>query len=169
MSAAIFVDTNVFVYSRQSNEPLKQPRAQQWIERLWKDQRGRTSLQVISETYVTLTRKIRPALPQDQAWEYVRTLFAWNPQALDEDVARGARLVEQRYGLSWWDSLIVSAAQIQNCAILLSEDMKEGAAYGSVTVRSPFSLHVAEEETVYAAEVMPTHRARGRPQRRIAA
>src|SRR5688500_292061 len=57
MNALIFVDTNVFVYSRQTNEPFKQPCAARWVERLWKDQTGRTSVQVLNELYVTLTRK----------------------------------------------------------------------------------------------------------------
>jgi predicted nucleic acid-binding protein len=35
MSAPIFVDTNVLVYAKQANEPLKQPVAAQWMERLW--------------------------------------------------------------------------------------------------------------------------------------
>jgi len=75
MIAPVFVDADVFVYSLQANEPLKRSIAAEWIERLWKDQAGRTSLQVISEAYVTLTRKIRPALATEVAWEYVAALL----------------------------------------------------------------------------------------------
>jgi predicted nucleic acid-binding protein len=35
--------------------------------------------------------------------------------------------VQQRYRLSWWDSLIVAAAQLQACSLLLSEDTANGA------------------------------------------
>lgn len=155
------------VYARQANEPVKQPLAAQWLERLWREQLGRTSVQVLSETYVTLTRKINPALAAADAWGYVSTLFAWDPQPVDAAVARRARDIEQRYHLSWWDSLIVSAAQLQNCAMLLSEDMQDGALFGSVTVRSPFTLGISEAPAAYAAvpDVTRPHRSRGRPRR----
>ncbi len=167
MSAAVFVDSNVLVYARQANEPVKQPLAAQWLERLWREQLGRTSVQVLSETYVTLTRKINPALAAADAWGYVSTLFAWDPQPVDAAVARRARDIEQRYHLSWWDSLIVGAAQLQNCAMLLSEDMQDGALFGSVTVRSPFTLGISEAPAAYAAipDVTRPHRPRGRPRR----
>jgi predicted nucleic acid-binding protein len=167
MIAPVFVDANVFIYSRQANEPLKQPLAAEWIERLWKEQVGRTSLQVISETYVTMTCKIKPALASEVAWEYVRSLFTWGPQPLDAQVTQRARDIEQRYRLSWWDSLIVSAAQIQNCVLLLTEDLQDHAVYGSVTVRNPFKLSVSEAPAIYAAvaRVSQRHRPRGRPKR----
>lgn len=167
MSAAVFVDTNVLVYAQQANEPVKQPLAARWLERLWREQLGRTSMQVLGETYVTLTRKIDPALAAADAWEYVSTLFAWGPQPVDAAVARRARDIEQRYRLSWWDSLIVSAAQLQNCPMLLSEDLQDGAVFGSVVVRSPFTSGVSDERAPYTAipDVTPPHRPRGRPKR----
>ncbi len=167
MSAAIFVDSNVLVYARQANEPVKQPLAAQWLERLWRDQLGRTSVQVLGEAYVTLTRKINPALAAAEAWGYVSTLFAWDPQPVDAAVARRARDIEQRYRLSWWDSLIVSAAQLQNCSILLTEDLQDGAFFGSVTVRSPFTLGVSDTPTAYSVvpDVTRPYRRPGRPRR----
>lgn len=167
MTAPIFVDANVFVYSRQANEPVKQPLAAEWIERLWKDQTGRTSLQVISETYVTLSRKIKPALAAEEAWDYVRPLFAWSPQPIDAEIAQRAHEIELRYRLSWCDSLIVSAAQAQNCSVLLTEDLQDHAVFGSVTVRNPFLLAVSEAPAIYADVPRATrrHRPRGRPKR----
>lgn len=88
MSAAVFVDSNVLVYARQANESVKQPLALNWLERLWRDQLGRTSVQVLSETYVTLTRKIDPAFAAADAWGYVSTLSAWHPQPVGAAVAR---------------------------------------------------------------------------------
>ena len=74
MSAPIFVDTNVLVYAHQANELIKQPIATQWIERLWQEQCGRLSMQVLSEYYVTLTRKVKPPRPAADAWDDVRAL-----------------------------------------------------------------------------------------------
>ena len=166
MTAPTFVDTNIVVYCRQAREHVKQPRAAHWLDRLWRDQLGRTSIQVIGESYVTLTRKITPPLPQDAAWEYVETFFAWDPQPLNEETVSRGRQIEQRYRLSWWDSLIVSAAQLQNCPILLSEDLQHGARYGSVTVCNPFLDMATDVQIEYNAPIAPhPYRPRGRPRR----
>ena len=86
MTAPVFVDTNVFVYARQSREVQKQPLAAEWLNRLWREQLGRTNLQVLNECYVTLTRRIVPAPRPGDAWEYVRSLLAWNPLAIDAEL-----------------------------------------------------------------------------------
>ena len=165
MTARIFVDTNVFVIAKQAREPVKQPLAAQWLERLWTEQSGRTSVQVLNEYYATMTRKIKPAVPPADAWDDVRNLMIWNPQAMDLELLHRGREVEQRYHLSWWDSLIVAAAQLQNCVLLLTEDLQDRSVYGSVTVRNPFTCSVSEDLAPYDVEQLPghSHPKRGRP------
>lgn len=167
MTARIFVDTNVFVYAKQASEPLKQPLATRWLERLWEEQTGRTSVQVLNEYYTTLTHKIKPALPAADAWDDIKSLIAWNPQAMDLELLHRGREIEQRYGLSWWNSLIVGAAQLQNCVLLLTEDLQDRSVYGGVTVRNPFTCSVSEDLTSYSVDQvqMHTHPRRGRPSR----
>jgi predicted nucleic acid-binding protein len=46
--------------------------------------------------------------------------------------------IQDRYRLSWYDSLIVSAAQHGGCKILYSEDLQHGQQFGAVTVKNPF-------------------------------
>jgi hypothetical protein len=64
------------VYARQTRDSRKQTLAAQWLDRLWREQIGRTSIQVLSEYYATLTRKLKPAFSNDEAWEHVRSLLA---------------------------------------------------------------------------------------------
>jgi predicted nucleic acid-binding protein len=167
MTARIFVDTNVFVYARQASEPTKQPLAAKWLERLWDQQTGRTSVQVLNEYYTALTRKIKPAVAPADAWDDVKNLIAWNPQAVDLELMRRGRDIEQRYRLSWWDSLIVAAAQLQNCVLLLTEDLQDRSVYGGVTIRNPFTCSVSEDLVPYGVEAAPAyaHPRRGRPRR----
>jgi predicted nucleic acid-binding protein len=139
MTELVFVDTNVFLYARDAGELAKQPRAAAWLDRLWRDRTGRTSMQVLSEYYVNLTRKLSPGLPPEDAWDDVAALMAWRPATIDEPVMRRAREIELRHRLSWSDSLVVAAAQAQGCARLLTEDLQDGGVYGGVTVRSPFA------------------------------
>src|ERR1700754_4731689 len=100
-----FVDTNVFAYWLDPGHPAKQAIADQWIGLLWRQRSGRTSMQVLSELYVTLTRKLKTNLKEDDAWDTVSSLFAWEPVATDPDMLTQAREVHRRYGISWWDSL----------------------------------------------------------------
>jgi predicted nucleic acid-binding protein len=167
MTALVFVDTNVLVYSRDAGEARKQPLAAAWITRLWREQLGRTSMQVLSEYYVTVTRKLEPGLKPADAWDDIQALLSWQPQPIDTALIRRAREVEQRHRLSWWDSLIVGAAQLQNCTVLLSEDLQDHGAYGGVTVRSPFTLALNEPAAAYAVPpaVARSHPPRGRPRR----
>jgi predicted nucleic acid-binding protein len=46
--------------------------------------------------------------------------------------------IQERYRLSWYDSLIVSAAQHAGCTVLYSEDLQHGQQFGAVTVQDPF-------------------------------
>ena len=46
--------------------------------------------------------------------------------------------LKQRYGLQYYDSLVVAAAQCLNCDVLYSEDMSDGAVYDGVKVVNPF-------------------------------
>jgi predicted nucleic acid-binding protein len=169
MIARIFVDTNVFVYARQATEPAKQSVAARWLGRLWEEQTGRTSVQVLNEYYTTLTRKIKPPMPPADAWDDVKSLIAWNPQPMDLELLHRGREIELRHRLSWWDSLIVGAAQLQNCVLLLTEDLQDRSVYGGVTVRDPFTLGVSEDLTSYSAgnlQARPqSHPRRGRPKR----
>ena len=42
--------------------------------------------------------------------------------------------------LSWWDALIVAAAQSADCDVLLTEDLQHRQAFGRVRVIDPFEL-----------------------------
>jgi predicted nucleic acid-binding protein len=169
MTDAVFVDTNVLVYARDTSKPAKHAVAADWLRRLWLEQRGRTSVQVLSEYYTTVTRKLRPGLAADEAWEDVAALFAWQPQEIDRRVMEQAREIERRHELSWWDSMIVAAAQIQNCEVLLSEDLQHGWMCGAVTIRNPFAERIEEHRPSYAGFTAPLsrHRPRGRPKKRV--
>jgi predicted nucleic acid-binding protein len=167
----LFVDTNVFIYARMASEPAKQRLASAWIDQAWRQQTGRTSVQVLSEYYVNVTRKIHPPRDPHDAWDDVKALMTWNPLPVDRALLEAGRGIESRYRLSWWDSLIVAAAQLQGCTLLLSEDFQDGANYGGVTVRSPFTLAASEAASAYRADppLASPHRSRGRPRKAMAA
>lgn len=138
MSANFFVDTNLLVYTRDASEPEKQRKAMGWMTRLWQDNTGRLSYQVLKEFYITVTHKLTPGLPVDIARMDVRSLMSWRPLSTSTPVLERAWTVQDRYNLSWWDALIVSAAQTAGCRYLLTEDLQEQQALGDVLVINPF-------------------------------
>jgi len=138
MSDSIFVDTNIFLYARDSSEPEKQAVAGERLDELWESRSGRISAQVLNEYFVNVTRKLDPGLSPEEAWDDVETLSVWDPLAIDMPLLQRGYAAQSRYGLSWWDSLIVAAAEATGCSVILSEDLAHGAQYFGVTVENPF-------------------------------
>ena len=138
----VFVDTNVLVYARDASDLEKQGTAAAWIEHLWTSAAGRLSIQVLQEYYVTTTRKLDPGLPAEEARQDVRDLAAWRPVRIDEAIIEAAWRIEDRYRLSFWDSLIVSAAQTAGCEVLLTEDLQHGLEIEGLVVADPFQTEV---------------------------
>ena len=144
MTARVFVDTNVIVYARDRTDEDKHRRALEWLAVLWDERAGRLSWQVLQEYYVTATRKLRPPRETADAREDVASLVTWQPISVDVPVMDGAWAVEDRFGLSWWDALIVSAAQAGGCTHLLTEDLQDGQVFGDLVVVDPF-VHAPHE------------------------
>jgi predicted nucleic acid-binding protein len=171
---AVFVDTNVLVYLRDVEDFVKRSIANEWFETLWREQTGRTSMQVLNEYYVVTTRKRESSLDAlrtpDEAWDDVQLLMSWKPQVTDAELLHVAREIQQRYPINWWDALVVGAAQLQQCGLLLTEDLQDGMMFGTVTVKNPFKMRVSEPRAAYgvAMAASPRHPRRGRPTRAIA-
>ena len=135
---AVFVDTNVLLYGEDSADPGKQTRAREWLRALWLRRLGRVSTQVLNEFYANATRKLRPPMPQGDARAEVRRYQRWQPWLLDHATVETAWAVQSRFGVSYWDALIVAAAQAQGCRYLLTEDMQHLQVMDQVQVINPF-------------------------------
>ena len=104
MSASVFVDTNVLIYSEDGRDPDKQQAALRWLDVLWQRGCGRLSTQTLSEFYVNATRKIRPGLAPGEARAKIRRFAAWQPWQIDQATLESAWAVESRFGLHFWDA-----------------------------------------------------------------
>lgn len=135
----VFVDTNVFVYLHGDSEPAKKLRADEWIAYLVGRRSGRLSFQVLQELYSVLTRKMQPVLSESQVQSIVRDLVAWRPLPIDMAILERAWLLQGSFSLSWWDALIVAAAQTSKCGVLLTEDLQHGQVFDTVRVIDPFA------------------------------
>ena len=139
MTVPVFVDTNVFVYLHGDSEPRKKLRADEWIAYLIGRRAGRLSFQVLQELYSVLTRKMQPVLSESQVQSIIRDLAAWRPLPIDMAILERAWLLQGSFSLSWWDALIVAAAQTSKCGVLLTEDLQHGQVFDTVRVIDPFA------------------------------
>lgn len=138
MSAPVFVDTNVLLYAVDEAEPGKHQAAKGWRDHLWRSRRGRISFQVLQEFYVQALRKN----PKEKAAARaeVRGLLAWDPIPVDAGIVEGAWDLQDRYSLSFWDALIVGAAEAAQCGYLLTEDLAHDQVLSDVRVINPFKV-----------------------------
>jgi predicted nucleic acid-binding protein len=140
MTALVFVDTNVLLYTFDERDKQKQARAQAWVAWCWRGHCGRISTQVLNELYNNAVSKFRHTVTVHQARSEVRRLRLWQPPHLDTYTVDGAWDLQDRYPISYWDALILSSAHQQGCGYLLTEDLQHGQQLDAVKVVSPFLL-----------------------------
>ena len=138
MTDKVFVDTNILIYARDAAFPEKQKICKELLAGLWEKRTGRLSVQVCSEYYVAITRKLKPGLDEHRAWTEVQMYSAWDPEPLDTRTLSKAREVQLRYQISLWDSLIVAAAFFAECGTIVSEDLNAGQVYYGIKIVTPF-------------------------------
>ena len=134
-----FVDTNILVYLFDAGEPAKQERARQVVSDLCRDGALVVSSQVLSELYVTVTRKLEEPLPPDTALQVLADLAAFPCVAIDAALVQRAAARSAADQLSHWDALIVEAAVESGADVLCSEDFQAGRSYQGVLVEDPFA------------------------------
>lgn len=138
MTDPTFVDTNVWVYAVDTADPAKRALAAAATA----PAPGRDlviSTQVLTEFYAVVTRKLAVPVPVEDAEAMVRLLAALPVVAIDNSLVISAIAGSREWQISIWDALIVRAAEVAGCGRLLSEDLADGAAYGSIVVENPFA------------------------------
>ncbi len=139
MSDRFFLDTNIFVYSFDRSSPAKAQRAAQLIREALTTQKGVISYQVVQEFFNVALRRFSQPMNAADAGQYLTTVFrplltVHSSQALYAEALQ----IHSQSGLSWYDSLIVSAAIQARCDLLLTEDIQHGQRFGSLQVMNPF-------------------------------
>lgn len=138
MSDRCFVDTNVLIYAHDRGSGAKHERAKDLIGRIWRAREGVISTQVIQELYVNVRRKAANPVSAEEAKQLVRDYIVWEVVVNDGNSVLEAMGIEKRYAVSFWDALIVQAAQSAGVETLYSEDLSHGQLFGSTRVSNPF-------------------------------
>lgn len=138
-----FVDTNVLVYAHDRAAGARHDKARTRVKQLWETRSGVVSTQVLQELYAVVTRKAAVPVTVSAARQLVKDYLAWECVVNDADAIVGAFDYESRYRISFWDALIVNAANAADADVLLTEDLNPGQRYGAVVVEDPFAGQVA--------------------------
>ena len=131
----VFIDTNILVYSLDRYDPIKQKKCRSLLKTLTDDFQGVISTQVMQEFYVTTVKKLGadPLLIKDilHAYERFETVI------ITPDTIRDAIDCSIINRLSFWDALIVVAAESARCEKLWSEDLNDGQVIRGVQIENP--------------------------------
>ena len=138
----VFVDTNVLLYSFDVRDAVKRARSRQWVAGLWEAGRGRISWQVLHEFYANAVRKI--PVSTTAARDAVSVFSRWQPCETTLGTIERAWYWMDMAQLSYWDSMILAAAERLGCGWLLTEDLQVGRSYEGVVVINPFKSTPAD-------------------------
>ena len=136
MTVKFFVDTNILLYAG-SNAPDDQVKRQVARGLLAGTDIG-FSAQVLQEFYAVAVTKQRLKMTHDEALAVLQSLTAFPVWPVTRDVVLEAIDAKQRFGISYWDAAIVTAARQMGCDTVYSEDLNHGQVYDGVTVLNPF-------------------------------
>lgn len=136
------IDTNVLVYSFDIDDPARQAKAIDLIDRLSVNPDD-TLLpwQVVVECFACLRRWVeRGRLSAADMRQHMDDIPIMFPIAMPAvDMIPVSLALTSRYSLSHWDSLLIAACIEAGVDKLYSEDMGDGQRYDTVTVVNPFA------------------------------
>jgi len=120
MNGKILIDTNLWIYLYAKNPQAKYLRVRQIVDENFDF--IVVSTQVLGELYHVLTRK-NFCIREEAKRIILETIAVFPILEIDALNVAGALDINEKYGFSYWDSLLISTALRNDCQILYSEDM----------------------------------------------
>ena len=131
-----FVDTNVLVYLFDADAPAKQAIARRII--VEQADVIVLSTQILSEFFVTVTRKLAQPLSSEAARGEIEDLAMFRIQPIGVRTVKAATLRSETSKVSYWDALVIETATEAGAVRLLTEDLQHGQSFGGLRVVNPF-------------------------------
>ena len=134
----IFIDTNIMIYAYDLSAEEKHQIAGHILSDLWNSGLGVISTQVLQEFFVNIIQKIQRPIDKKFAKDIVRDFLRWQVVVNNGDSILDAIDICDKYGYSFWDSMIIEAAIKGGAVFLMSEDLQHGQVISGVTITNPF-------------------------------
>jgi predicted nucleic acid-binding protein len=94
---------------------------------------------------VAITKKVANPIKVAEARRSLRNYCAWEVIVNDSQIILQATEIQEAHRLSFWDSLIVSAAYAGNAATIATEDLNHGQLIEGILIRNPFAAEPMDE------------------------
>ena len=133
----VFIDTNILVYTLDQKDVEKKDLARRILKKVVESHQPVISTQVINEFYVVAVNKLKsdPIVVKS----IIHNFHNMEIVNIDLDLIEQAIDISVISQLSFWDSLIIAAAEKANCEYVLSEDLNPGQNYRGIKLLNPFS------------------------------
>lgn len=135
----VFVDTNILIYAHDRDAGMRWQRASQALEQLWEAHTGRMSVQVLQEFFAVATGKLKAAVGVAAAREVIRTYSPWVTVPTGVDTVLRASEIAEIAKISFWDGMIIAAAERSDAATLYTEDLNDGQVIVGIRVVNPLA------------------------------
>lgn len=135
------VDTNVLVYSLDSDEPIKQARANALLASLVGGSQPTVLPWQVAGEFLNWLRRWEAAgkLPAPMVEAHFRDVLTMFPLVVPGPSTFTTYFhLHARFSLSHWDAMLLAACAEAGVTTLYSEDMQAGATYGGLTIVNPF-------------------------------
>jgi predicted nucleic acid-binding protein len=136
MAGRSFIDTNVLVYAEASDEPLKQQAALALIKRLYENNEGVLSTQILQEYCNVALKKLR--LPTTHIRAQLDLYEQFEVVQVTPAIIRSGLDLQQTRSVSFFDSIVLASAHAAGCNVIWSEDMNTGEVINGMQITNPF-------------------------------
>ena len=130
------LDTNILVYAADARDEAKRELALQIVEAA-AERDCPLALQVIGEFYTVAASKLKLGA-KDAAARASQLIVGFESFGYSVHAVRGALDEASKARFSFWDAVLLASAAEAGCTTIFSEDMADGARFGSITVVNPF-------------------------------
>lgn len=133
----VFFDTNILVYQMDRRNIKKRNTCRELVRKAAANGEAVISTQVLQEFYVVATKKLHldPIITKS----IMHTFENMEVVTIGKDTINEAIDAGIQYKLSFWDALILTAAENAKCEILYSEDLNEGQVMRNVKIVNPLT------------------------------
>ena len=131
-----FLDTNILVYAALNQDPRKHRLAALLVKDALQMNDGVLSVQVINEFTNILFKKTKRRA--DEIRKLTEIFSPLNRMDMTAVLVNDAIGIKDRYGIQYYDALIIAAAKQCGCDTILSEDLNDGQLYDGILCRDPF-------------------------------
>jgi predicted nucleic acid-binding protein len=116
----------------------KQKTAREVVKNIVKNDAAFISTQVLQEFYNISTTKLhlQPLSAKEYVHSYSKNLKVVENSAVIIEKGIDISMISQ---ISFWDALIVAAAEYSGCSEIITEDLSDGQIINGVKIRNPFN------------------------------